>query len=57
MSTGTVAKYTPDFESLGRNWRRSTPILPPRRWLTWAGGDIGVTVTTDKTANTSHRNI
>ena len=48
MSTGTVAKYTPDFKASGATETVDTDTAT-QKVVTWAGGDIGVTVTTDKT--------
>ena len=47
--TGTVAKYTPDFDGPGASVVRAETIanMPT---AVWSGGDIGVTVTTDTTA-------
>ena len=48
MSTGKVAKYTPDFKASGATETVDTDTAT-QKVVTWAGGDIGVTVTTDKT--------
>ena len=47
--TGTVAKYTPDFDGQGATVVRddTDPNMPT---ATWSGGDIGVRVTTNRTA-------
>ena len=47
--TGIVAKYTPDFKASGAT-ETVGPDTADQKVVMWAGGDIGVTVTTDKTA-------
>ena len=46
--TGIVAKYTPDFKASGAT-ETVGPDTADQKVVMWAGGDIGVTVTTDKT--------
>ena len=47
--TGTVAKYTPDFDGPGAT-DDTTTDTNDSKVVEWSGGDIGVTVTTDRTA-------
>ena len=47
--TGATAKYTPDFKASGATETVDTDT-DDQKVVMWAGGDIGVTVTTDKTA-------
>ena len=53
METGIVAKYTPDFKASGAT-ETVVADTDDEKMVTWAGGDIEVTVTTNKTA-TPHR--
>ena len=47
--TGATATYTPDFKASGATETVNTDT-DNQKVVMWAGGDIGVTVTTDKTA-------